>query len=136
MTDKRQVELLIVSESGGERIEQRVKADRYDKAGSVFLRYNEKESELGRTVTTVKIDHKQIRIIRHGDTRSEQTFVMSERLRGYYETAQGMMELHTETERLQVDLDGTPASVKWSYDLYVSGDHAGRYKLTMTLFEA
>jgi len=135
MTDKRTVELHIVSETGGERIERRVKADLYDKAGDVYLRYNEEESQLGRTVTTVKIGDKQLRIIRHGDTRSEQTFIPSQRLRGYYETAQGSMELYTETKQLRIKLQEQPASVTWRYDLYVSGDYAGRYKLTMTMFD-
>ncbi|MDQ1910990.1 DUF1934 domain-containing protein [Paenibacillus sp. GD4] len=136
-SDKIPVQLTIESTpEGGEPIVQRVQADLYPKEGCWYLRYNEPESaQLGRTATTMRIDREQVRILRQGDVRSEQIFVPGGKRLGYYDTPQGKLELETATGELTIGLQGAAGlgEVRWSYDLTVAGESAGRYRLRLSV---
>ncbi|GIP40308.1 hypothetical protein J31TS4_35880 [Paenibacillus sp. J31TS4] len=130
----RRIALTVSSVSGHDRIRRRTQADLYYRNGRWFVRYEEPSAEMGRTMTTVRIDPRQIRVVRHGDVRSEQTFVRDERHPGYYETAQGRLPLAVRTRELEAGLsaDGF-GTVAWSYDLEVSDEPAGRFRLVLKL---
>lgn len=151
MTDKqtaaahrRRVDITLESFAAGERIVRRMEGDLFLKGEQVYVRYDEPpEAEMGRTITTVKAERGELRIVRHGDVRFEQTFIPGKRHIGYLQTPQGRMELETETLSLDVQQDDSPNSldginapagpltIGWSYKLSVMGEEAGEYRLLL-----
>lgn len=131
---KRQVSIRIESVSGGDRIVQEASGVLYPKGDHVYLRYAETEGELGETQTTIRLDGKEIRIVRSGDIRSEQRFSVGTPFRGYYATPQGRLELEIVTKSLRTELPVSGSGelkAVWSYELLVGGDLAGMYRLKL-----
>jgi uncharacterized beta-barrel protein YwiB (DUF1934 family) len=133
MTTKKTVKLQITSKCEGQQVEQSFKAELYVKGTHIYYRYNETDEGMGRTITTLKIESQQIRIIRHGETQSEQTFILHTHKAGFYQTPQGKLELATFTHELVVDLTDQMGRIAWSYDLFVSGELSGTYYLTVLI---
>jgi uncharacterized beta-barrel protein YwiB (DUF1934 family) len=133
--DKRRVRIRIESGMNGSRTNLQAAGELYAKGHHYYLRYEEPSPDFGRTVTTVRIAREEIKIIRHGDIRSEQSFAPGEQRPGYYQTAQGRLELSARTHKLDIALDSGLGTVRWSYDLYVSGEHAGTYRLKLSIRE-
>jgi uncharacterized beta-barrel protein YwiB (DUF1934 family) len=125
----------IISLCEGQRIEQNFEAELYVKGTHIYYRYNEIDENMGRTITTFKVEPQQIRIIRHGDIQSEQTFVLQSNRAGFYQTPQGKLELATFTHNLSVNLSEQLGDISWSYDLLVSGESTGTYDLTARISE-
>jgi uncharacterized beta-barrel protein YwiB (DUF1934 family) len=135
MSEKRIVQLQIVSKCDGQHIEQNFQAELYVKGTHIYYRYNEIDENMGHTVTTLKVEPQQIRIIRHGDIQSEQTFVLQSNRSGFYQTPQGKLELATFTHDLMTGLTDQLGDISWSYDLLVSGEQVGTYYLTVKISE-
>ncbi|MBD0381943.1 DUF1934 domain-containing protein [Paenibacillus sedimenti] len=135
MTAKQRVRIRIESRSGSETTVQKAKGDLYPKGEHTYIRYEEAQNELGRTVTLIKLETNQIRIIRQGDVQAEQTFVPGEKRVGFYQTAQGRMELEIETHELTSTAEQGIGITRWSYDLYASGTHAGHYRIKLLIQE-
>jgi uncharacterized beta-barrel protein YwiB (DUF1934 family) len=135
MTTKKTVKLQITSKSEGQRVEQNFKAELYVKGTHIYYRYNETDINMGRTMTTLKIESQQIRIIRHGEIQSEQTFTLHTHKAGFYQTPQGKLELATFTHKLAIDLTDQMGRISWSYDLFVSDELSGTYDLTVLITE-
>lgn len=151
MTDKqtsaayrRRIDIILESIAAGERVVRRMEGDLFLKREQVYVRYDEPpEAEMGRTVTTLKAEQGELRIVRHGDVRFEQTFIPGKRHIGYLQTPQGRMELETETFSLDVRKDyllnglngisalAAPLIIVWSYKLSVMGEDAGEYRLLL-----
>lgn len=131
MSDKKEVELLIRSRSSGSgKVEQKVRGHVYERDGRWMYHYREPDSEMGRVTATLKVEPGLIRLLRQGDIRSEQQFSTGRRLPGYYDTPHGRFELEVNTVKLEADLTQEGLGrLAWAYDLYISGDHAGRYEL-------
>jgi uncharacterized beta-barrel protein YwiB (DUF1934 family) len=125
----------IISLCEGQRIEQNFEAELYVKGTHIYYRYNEIDENMGRTITTFKVEPQQIRIIRHGDIQSEQTFVLQSNRAGFYQTPQGKLELATFTHNLSVNLSEQLGDISWSYDLLVSGESTGTYDLRARISE-
>jgi uncharacterized beta-barrel protein YwiB (DUF1934 family) len=135
MTASRRVQLQIISKCEGQHIEQNFLAELYVKGTHIYYRYNEVEENMGRTITTLKVEPQQIRIIRHGDIQSEQTFVLQSNRAGFYQTPQGKLDLATFTHDLSINLTDQLGDISWSYDLLVSGEQVGTYYLTARISE-
>jgi uncharacterized beta-barrel protein YwiB (DUF1934 family) len=135
MTEKRNVKLQITSQSEGQIIEQTFNAELYVKGDHCYYRYNETDENMGRTVTTLKVEPGQIRIIRHGDVQSEQSFALQSHKTFYYQTPQGRLELTTFTHVINVGLVEQIGTISWSYDLFVSDELSGTYSLTIEISE-
>jgi uncharacterized beta-barrel protein YwiB (DUF1934 family) len=135
MTANRAVRLQITSLCEGQRIEQDLQASLYVKGTHLYYRYKETDANMGHTMTTLKVESDQIRILRHGDIQSEQTFVLNNNRAGFYQTAQGMLELSIFTHTLVLNLIHQVGTISWSYDLYVSGELSGTYLLTAVISE-
>jgi uncharacterized beta-barrel protein YwiB (DUF1934 family) len=133
MKPKQQVRLRIESRSGKEVIVQEALGLLYPKGDHFYIRYDEAEAEMGRTITMVKLENGQARIIRQGDVQSEQTFVPGEKRLGFYQTSQGKLTLEVHTHSYANDLQDGPGTAAWSYDLYVAGEHAGRYQIKLSI---
>ena len=102
---------------------------------TVFLRYDEPDEEMGKTVTTVKVKSGQITVIRHGDVESCQTFSAEKSEPGYYATPLGNLPLITKTRYIHNRLQNGLGTLKWSYDLFVSEQYAGQMELTLDIQE-
>jgi uncharacterized beta-barrel protein YwiB (DUF1934 family) len=114
-------------------IQQVAEGDLYHKGSHCYLRYKETDPEMAGTSTLIKLESGLVRIIRQGSVRSEQTFKAGQRLKGYYDTPQGKLELETDTEQLTMQLLGGLGTVEWSYALFVMGEKAGIYRLKLTV---
>jgi uncharacterized beta-barrel protein YwiB (DUF1934 family) len=136
MTANKAVRLQITSLCEGQRIEQDFQASLYVKGTHLYFRYKETDENMGDTTTTLKVELDQIRIIRHGDIQSEQSFVLQSNRAGFYQTPQGLLELATFTRTLVIDLIKQVGTITWSYDLYISGELSGTYFLTAKISEA
>ncbi|WP_442602136.1 DUF1934 domain-containing protein [Paenibacillus sp. KN14-4R] len=131
---KQQVRITIDSTNGDQQLLQHAEGDLYLKNGHIYIRYEEIQEELGRTTTLLKFSDNQFRIIRQGETGSEQTFLPGEWTEGWYHTAQGRLDMRIRTHSLQMRLDENGlGDAKWNYDLYVAGDHAGRFKIKLSI---
>ncbi|MFC5450439.1 DUF1934 domain-containing protein [Paenibacillus aestuarii] len=135
MTAKQRVRIRIESRSGSETTVQKARGELYRKGDHSYIRYEEAPNELGRTVTLIKLETDQIRIIRQGDVQAEQTFVPGEKRAGFYHTPQGRLELETETHELTSEAVHGIGVTRWSYDLYASGTHAGHYRIKLLIQE-
>ncbi|OPH49001.1 hypothetical protein BC351_37865 [Paenibacillus ferrarius] len=135
MTAKARVRIRIESRSGSETTVQKARGDLYRKGNHTYIRYEEEPNELGRTVTLIKLEENQIRIVRQGDVQAEQTFVAGEKRIGYYQTPQGRLELEIETHELKSEAEQGIGITRWSYDLYASGAHAGAYRIKLLIQE-
>ncbi|WP_282938245.1 DUF1934 domain-containing protein [Paenibacillus sp. RC67] len=130
---KTAVSVNIESYSEGERVQQRVDGDLYQKSNHYYLRYEESDPEMSGTMTTIKLEQDRIRLLRNGNVRSELTFVQGQTCRGVYEMPQGTLELHTTTNSLSMELADGLGTVDWSYDLYVAGEKSGSFRLKATI---
>ncbi|WP_162463361.1 DUF1934 domain-containing protein [Paenibacillus psychroresistens] len=135
MMEKRNVKLQIASQSDGQMIEQTFNAELYVKGDHSYYRYNETDENMGRTITTLKVEPGQIRIIRHGDVQSEQSFALQSHRSFSYQTPQGRLELTTFTHAINVGLVEQIGTISWSYDLFVSDELSGTYSLIVEISE-
>jgi len=168
MTANRTVRLQITSECDGQQSQQHFTAELYLKGRHAYIRYHETDPNMGRTLTTLKleanakgvngtlhgVDHssvneaehatdpnpelesEQIRIFRHGDIQSEQTFIANKAGNGFYQTPQGKLTLETFTHSIASYLnDAWLGKVSWSYDLFVSGELSGSFHLCVEISE-
>jgi uncharacterized beta-barrel protein YwiB (DUF1934 family) len=129
------VRIAVESRSGGQRIVRETVGDWIAKGDRICLRYPEPTEEYGRTTTVIKLESGAVKIMRHGDVRSDQTFVPGERRIGYYETAQGKLELAVRTRGFRSSLQGPSGTVELNYDLEVAGQSAGTYNVKLTIQE-
>jgi uncharacterized beta-barrel protein YwiB (DUF1934 family) len=136
MSLKRNVEVRIESNSPDQSMIQSVSGDLYLKGEAVYIRYLEPDPTMGDTNTTVKIKGDEVKVIRHGGLNSEQTFSTESIQWGFYQTAQGSLELETRTKTIDIQLEQGIGTVSWSYDLYVSEDYAGKFELKLDIQEA
>jgi uncharacterized beta-barrel protein YwiB (DUF1934 family) len=135
MEQKRRVRIRIESRQDEQETLLLAEGDLYPKGDRFYIRYEEPDSELGRTSTMLKLESGQIRIIRQGDVESEQTFVRGERRIGFYQTVQGRLELEMHTHDLVSEVIQGIGWVSWSYDLYVQGEPAGLYTIKLWIRE-
>ncbi|MCZ8522954.1 MULTISPECIES: DUF1934 domain-containing protein [Paenibacillus] len=140
LPDRCRVRITLRGSTGSGPVDRTMEGELFPKGGSLYLRYQEPpESEMGRTVTTVKAAPSELRIIRHGDTPFDQVFAAGVTHYGYLDTPQGRMELETFTEHLEVrgghrapEPAGLLLTVSWAYRLSVMGEPAGEFRLILT----
>jgi uncharacterized beta-barrel protein YwiB (DUF1934 family) len=132
---KQRVRVRIESRQDEQDSVQALLGDLYLKGDHAYIRYEESAAELGKTITLLKVEPGQIRIIRQGDVESEQTFAPGEKRIGFYKTIQGRLELEMHTQELAANIVLGLGSVIWSYDLYVQGEHAGLYRIQLWIQE-
>lgn len=135
MKMNRTVRLQIISKSEGQEIDQNFKAELYAEGEQIYYRYHETDENMGRTITTLKVEPQQLQVIRQGDIQSEQIFALGSHKSFYYQTPQGKLELSTYTHEINLNLTNQVGNLSWSYDLYVSDELSGTYTLTVVISE-
>lgn len=134
MTTKTEVQIRIESQSPDQQVVQSVDAELYRKGDSFYYRYAEPDPTMGDTMTTVKVKNEQVKVMRHGGLQSEQTFTNQQQEWGFYQMAEGKLSLETRTESIAIQLnDIGHGTVAWSYDLYITGEFAGQFKIKLDI---
>ncbi|MGN7384316.1 DUF1934 domain-containing protein [Paenibacillus sp. SAFN-117] len=131
MAAHKEIRLTVRSLQEDEETSRTFTAAWYPKEKNGYIRYQEEESDMGNTTTTVKVGREEIKVIRHGDLQSEQTFILHRWIPGFYRTQQGIIHLETYTHRLAVHLVDGIGKICWDYELRVQGSSAGRFSLTL-----
>ncbi len=129
--------IVINSRQGDEASEQRIKGESLTKGSMVYVRYDEPEPGPagGATRALVKISKDELKIMRHGEVESEQTFQQGRRLPGFYRSPYTRFNLSTDTSRLESDLDGSYGIVTWEYDLLVHEEMTGHFVISLHIQE-
>jgi len=135
-TPKAKVRIRIESRSDTDKAVQDYEGDLYMKGAHVYVRYEEPAGDQGRTATLIKLEQRELRIVRQGDVQAEQTFVAGEKRVGFYQTEHGRMELEMHTHELEAALAQGRGTVRWSYNLYVAGEPAGLFQVQLSIEEA
>ncbi|MNJ46747.1 putative beta-barrel protein YwiB [compost metagenome] len=121
--------IVVKSRQGDEASEQRIKGESLIKGNAVYIRYVEPERGPtgGVTRATVKISKDELKVMRHGEVESEQTFQQGRRLPGFYKSPFTRFNLSTDTSRLEFNLNGPYGVVTWEYDLLVHEEMTGHF---------
>lgn len=129
--------IVINSRQGDEASEQRIKGECLSKGSAVYVRYDEPEPGPtgGATRAIVKISKDELKIMRHGEVESEQTFQQGRCLPGFYRSPYTRFNLSTDTSRLESDLDGSYGIVTWEYDLLVHEEMTGHFVISLHIQE-
>ncbi|WP_055105451.1 DUF1934 domain-containing protein [Paenibacillus ihumii] len=129
--------IVINSRQGDEVSEQRIYGESMTRGSTVYVRYVEPESGPtgGTTRATVKIAQNELKIIRHGEVESEQTFQQGRRLPGFYKSPYTRFNLSTDTSRLEYRLEGSRRIVTWEYDLLVYEEMTGHFVISLHIQE-
>ncbi len=102
----------------------------YKKQGKYFLFFDEINFEdNSKTKCRFEIDQDSIRIRRDGQVIMDQTFNIGESTTGYIKTVYGQLDTIAKTHRLSLDFLETQINLVLDYDLFVSAERAGNYKL-------
>ena len=85
MSNMRPVQIRLHSRYEGEDVLQEMKGEAVLKGSVLYVRYEEPQAgpEGGITRTTLKLGGQSLKIIRHGEVESEQTFEMNRKLPGF-----------------------------------------------------
>jgi uncharacterized beta-barrel protein YwiB (DUF1934 family) len=138
---KKQVRLQIHSAAEEQSLIQTAKGELYEKGSHLYIRYAETDPNMGNTMTTVKVEmrheaqHPVIKVLRHGDVQSEQTFELQKKLKGFYITPQLRLELAARTHAINNELYEGIGNIEWSYDLYADDQNIGTYQLKLEIQE-
>ncbi|MFK7694861.1 DUF1934 domain-containing protein [Paenibacillus sp. HJGM_3] len=94
---KKAVRIRIESQGGGQTSSLQAQGEWYTTpTGANYVRYPEPDPAYGRTTTTVKWSATDIRVLRHGDVESDQTFVSGVRMTGSYKLPPEALEPEAE----------------------------------------
>jgi uncharacterized beta-barrel protein YwiB (DUF1934 family) len=136
-TSRQRVSISLESRNGNDRVVQLMEGELYPRDNCIFLRYQElAEAGMGRTFTTIRIEPRQLRIVRQGDIKHEQTFREGFRHLGFIQTPHGRIEMETVTKAVEVRMDDLPGGtlfIGWSYELTVMGEAAGIYQVEIAV---
>lgn len=104
----------------------------YKKEEKYFLFFDETNFE-DNSITKCRFEIAQdtLRIRRDGQVIMDQTFKISESITGYIKTIYGQLDTNAKTHRLSLDVFNDQLNLTLDYDLFVSTERAGNYKLTV-----
>lgn len=137
MTDTSGARIVIKSCQGQEETIQELAGEVLVRGDVIYIRYEEAEKGPtgGTTRVLVKISGDEIKIMRHGEVESEQTFRSGHKLPGFYFSPFTKFHLSTVTHRLESRLAGAFGQVVWEYDLYVHDELSGNFNISLLIQE-
>ncbi|WP_058485872.1 DUF1934 domain-containing protein [Defluviitalea phaphyphila] len=90
----------------------------YEKNGKKYITYKERlNSESEDTTTTIKIDGKQVSIIRFGSINFTMTFELNKKYTTYYDTIEGALLISVFTKHINIDLKDGEGKIDIVYSL-------------------
>ncbi|MHA0858287.1 YwiB family protein [Paenibacillus sp. CMAA1364] len=137
MSHKTQVLIVLRSRNDGEEVVQELPAELIVKGSDLYVRYEEPDEgpQGGTTRTTMKITKDGLKIMRHGEVQSENSFQLGERLPGFYRSPFTTFNLSTLTTKMDIQIEGWYGQVSWAYDLYVYEDLSGQFEIDLHIQE-
>ncbi|AZS13135.1 DUF1934 domain-containing protein [Paenibacillus lutimineralis] len=137
MTDKNGAKIVITSRQGQEETIQELTGEAMVRGDVIYIRYEEVEKGPtgGVTRALVKISGDEVKIMRHGEVESEQTFRTGHKLPGFYFSPFTKFHLSTVTHRLESKFSGAFGQVTWDYDLYVYDELSGNFNISLLIQE-
>lgn len=135
------VKLHIESKSKEQHVQQAAEGESFSRGGHLYIRYPETDPSMGSTMTTVKININKeasqpvIKVLRHGNVQSEQTFELHKNWPGYYVTPYIRMDMMTFTQSIEHDISGGVGTIAWTYELNTGSESLGSYELKIHIQE-
>lgn len=112
----------IQKDSEEDAIEVTTVGEFYKKEDAYYAVYDETElSGMEGTTTTLKISDDSFLLSRVGTTNGDMKFTRGDKDVVNYYTPYGILELKTETRKLEVNLDNSGGEVLINYDMTISG---------------
>src|SRR5690606_1335568 len=81
--------------------QQELQAQLFQKGKAVYIRYNEELEGNGSVSTTLKVEERQVTIIRHGAVRMNHVYRLGEKTTSMYQTPHGALEMEADTTQLE-----------------------------------
>lgn len=105
----------------------------FKKQNQHFLFFDEVTFEEGESPTKSRVEFNtnQIRIRRQGSVIMDQLYSLGESVDGYIKTQYGQLDTRVKTHVLSVHVSEDKMEMLLDYDLYVSNERTGNYKLTI-----
>ncbi|ASR49631.1 hypothetical protein B4V02_24625 [Paenibacillus kribbensis] len=137
MPHNAEVQIRLHSHHDGEDVVQELSGEAIVRGKHLYIRYDEPaESPQGGTIrNTVKIGPDELKLIRHGEVQSEQSFALGRRLPGFYRSPFLSLNMSAHTQKLDIRMDGFTGYVSWTYDLYVFEDFSGHFAISLHIQE-
>ncbi|GGA52942.1 DUF1934 domain-containing protein [Paenibacillus physcomitrellae] len=137
MPGNQAVVITLTSFDGTDKTVQHMRGELVQGAAGSYIRYEEPEPgpKGGKTRTTVRISGGELRVLRHGEVESQQTFSAGQKLPGFYRSPFTTFNLSTDTKSVDIRLDGSNGTLDWVYDLYVYEELAGRFTISLQIQE-
>ncbi|OBA07599.1 hypothetical protein A9P44_09295 [Paenibacillus polymyxa] len=137
MPHNAKVRIRLHSHHDGEDAVQELPGEAIVRGKHLYIRYEEPQEspEGGTTRNTVKIGPDELKLIRHGEVQSEQSFALGRRLPGFYRSPYLNLNMSAHTQKLDIRMDGFTGHVSWTYDLYVFEDFSGHFAISLHIQE-
>ncbi|MBG9454705.1 hypothetical protein ABE61_11750 [Lysinibacillus sphaericus] len=105
-----------------------------EKAGSIYLKYEEVQED--KTIrTTMKLGNEQALIMRNGAVKMRLPLNIIEQQMGHYESELGSMPLVVDTKEMTFTKQAVSGDFHVQYDLLMGGQSVGNYTLDITFTE-
>lgn len=102
----------------------------YKKSDKYYLFFNETSfDDNSTTKCRIEFNRDQVRVRRDGQVIIDQTYKTAELVQGYIKTIYGQLESEVKTHCYMLDENDTFIRFTLDYDLFVSAERSGNYKL-------
>ncbi|MFS0783898.1 DUF1934 domain-containing protein [Bacillus sp. 1P06AnD] len=103
------------------------------KAGSLYLRYNEVQQDMQEIQTIVKWSENEVFIMRNGQVKMRQKFIKGLMTVGNFESPFGTLQMLTTAKDMTHEHNESMSEGKMTllYDLTMQGADAGQYKMVI-----
>lgn len=129
--------ITINSRQDEETVKQTLAGQLFRKDKALYVRYEEPgaNGNPGGVRTLLKVTQEELKVIRHGEVESEQSFRKGSRLPGFYRSPYTRFALITHTRDLRVRLEGSSGEIYWAYELEVHDAISGHFAVSLTIQE-
>ncbi|MCQ4088921.1 DUF1934 domain-containing protein [Saccharibacillus sp. JS10] len=128
--------ITINSRQDEETVEQSLTGQVFQKDKSLYIRYEEPGASGAESIRTlVKVTQDELKVIRHGEVESEQSFRKGEALSGFYRSPYTRFAMIAHTRELGVDMQGFTGKIHWEYELEVHDVISGNFAVSLTIQE-
>ncbi|WP_338652462.1 DUF1934 domain-containing protein [Lysinibacillus sp. Y5S-8] len=122
------------SDGESDSYEMWLKGQLLEKAGSLYLKYDEVQED--KTIrTTMKLGHEKALIMRAGSVNMRLPLNIIEQQKGHYESEFGSMSLIIDTKKMTFTKQALSGDFHVQYDLLMGGQSVGNYTLDITFTE-
>ncbi len=122
------------SDGESDSYEMWLKGQLLEKAGSLYLKYDEVQED--KTIrTTMKLGHEKALIMRAGSVNMRLPLNIIEQQKGHYESEFGSMPLIIDTKKITFTKQALSGDFHVQYDLLMGGQSVGNYTLDITFTE-